>query len=120
MLESNINNKNSSGAMYWSFVALVFIPVLYCISMVSLCLLIRNCWFLVVMSRTIFFNRMVTVHIKPTAPHHPTGLTASMKKIQLPVLSHTLFLLDYRKTWAKIEPWPKVDVLPYIVLLGHP
>ncbi len=27
-----------------------------------------------------FFNSMVTVHIKPTAPHHTTVLTASMKK----------------------------------------
>ncbi len=24
-----------------------------------------------------------------------------------------LFLLDYRKTCPKSEPWPKVDVLPY-------
>ncbi len=60
-----------------------------------------------------FFNRMVTVHIKPTAPHHTTVLTGfSEKKIQLPILSHTLFLLEYRKTWIKMEPWPKVDVLP--------
>ncbi len=57
-----------------------------------------------------FFSTMVTVHIKPTAPHHTTVMTASVKKIQLPVLSHTLFLLDYRKTWPKMEPWPKVDV----------
>ncbi len=27
-----------------------------------------------------FFNSMVTVHIKPTAPHHTTVLTASVKK----------------------------------------
>ncbi len=67
------------------------------------------------MSQTIFFNSMVTVHIKPTAPHHTTVLTASVKKILLPVLSHTLFLLDYRKTWPKMEPWPKVDVLPYFL-----
>ncbi len=24
-----------------------------------------------------------------------------------------LLQLDYRKTWPKMEPWPKVDVLPY-------
>ncbi len=47
---------------------------------VSLCLLIRNCRFLVVIPQTIFSNRMVTVHIKPTAPHHITVLTASVKK----------------------------------------
>ncbi len=52
---------------------------------VSLCLLIRNCQFLVVMSQIIylfiyFFNNIVTVHIKPTAPHHTTVLTASVKK----------------------------------------
>ncbi len=35
------------------------------------------------------------------------------KKIQLPVLSHILFLLDYGKTWPKMEPSSKVDVLPY-------
>ncbi len=84
---------------------------------VSLCLLMRNCRFLIVMSQTIFFsNSIVTVHIKPTAPHHTTLLTTSVKKIQLPVLSYSLFLLDYRKTWPKMEPWPKVDVLPYLVL----
>ncbi len=27
-----------------------------------------------------FFQQLVTVHIKPTAPHHPTMLTASVKK----------------------------------------
>ncbi len=27
-----------------------------------------------------FFNSMVTVHIKPAAPHHTTMLTASVKK----------------------------------------
>ncbi len=81
---------------------------------VPLFLLITNSWFLVVMSRTIFFNSMVTVHIKPTAPHHTTVLTVSVEKNQLPVLSHTLFLLDYRKTWPKMEPWPKVDFLPYL------
>ncbi len=27
-----------------------------------------------------FFNSMVTVHIKPTAPRHTTVLTASVKK----------------------------------------
>ncbi len=27
-----------------------------------------------------FFNSMVTVHIKPTAPHHTTVLTVSVKK----------------------------------------
>ncbi len=47
---------------------------------VSLCLLLRNCQFLVIMSQTIFFNSMVTMHIKPTAPHHTTLLTASVKK----------------------------------------
>ncbi len=47
---------------------------------VSLCLLIRNYRFLVVMSQTIFFNSTVTVHIKPTAPHHTTVLTASVNK----------------------------------------
>ncbi len=47
---------------------------------VSLCFLIRNCQFLVVMSQTIFFHSMVTVHIKPIAPHHTTVLTASVKK----------------------------------------
>ncbi len=63
-----------------------------------------------------FFNSTVTVHIKPTAPHHTTVLTASVKKkIQLPVLSRTLFQLDYRKTWPKMEPWPKVAVLPFII-----
>ncbi len=60
---------------------------------VSLCLLIRNYRFLVVMSQTIFFfNSKVTVHIKPTAPYHTTVLTALVKKIQLPLLLHTLFL----------------------------
>ncbi len=34
------------------------------------------------------------------------------------VLSHTLFLLDYRKTWPKMEPWPKVDVLPCMFFNG--
>ncbi len=58
---------------------------------------------------------MVTVAIKPTASHHTTVLTASVKKIQLPVFSHTLFRLDYRKTCSKMEPWPKVDVLSYLV-----
>ncbi len=62
-----------------------------------------------------FFISMVTVHIKPTAPHHTTVLTATVEKIELHVLSHTLFLLDYRKTWPKMEPWPKVDVLPYLL-----
>ncbi len=47
---------------------------------VSLCLLIRNYRFLVVMPHTIFFDIMVTVHIKATAPHHTTVLTASVKK----------------------------------------
>ncbi len=48
---------------------------------VSLCLLIRNSRFLLVMLQTIFFfNSMVTVHIKPAAPHHTTVLTASVKK----------------------------------------
>ncbi len=28
-----------------------------------------------------FLNSLVTVHIKPTAPHHTTVLTASLKKI---------------------------------------
>ncbi len=48
---------------------------------VSLCLLIRNYRFVVVMLQTIFFffNSMVTVHIIPNAPHHTTMLTASMK-----------------------------------------
>ncbi len=55
-----------------------------------------------------FFQQMVAVHIKPTAPHHTTVLTASVKKIQLTVLSHMLFLLDYQKTWQK------VDVLLYL------
>ncbi len=60
-----------------------------------------------------FFNRMATVYLKPTTPHHTTVLTASVKKkIQLPILSHTLFLLDYRKTWPKMEAWQKVNVLP--------
>ncbi len=82
---------------------------------VSLCLLIRNYQCLVVKSQTIFFfNSMVSMHIKPTAPHHTRVLTASVKKIQLLVVSHKLFLLHYRKTWPKMEPWPKVDVLPYI------
>ncbi len=30
--------------------------------------------------RLFFFNSMVTVHIKPTAPYHTTVLTASVKK----------------------------------------
>ncbi len=59
-----------------------------------------------------FFNRMVTVRIKPTAPHHTTMLTASARKKKLPIFSHTLFLLDYRKTSPKMEPWPEVYVLP--------
>ncbi len=54
---------------------------------------------------------MVTVHIKPTAPYHTTVFTALVKKIQLPLLLHVLFLLDYQKTWPKMEPWPKVEVL---------
>ncbi len=82
---------------------------------VSLCLLIRNCQFLVVMSQTIFFfNSMVTVHIKPTAPHHTTVLTVSVKTHSTTRSYKQLFLLDYRKTWPKMEPWPKVDVLPYL------
>ncbi len=60
-----------------------------------------------------FFQQYGHMHIKPTASHHTTVLIASMKKIQLPVLSHKLFLLDYRKTWTKMEPRPKVNVLPY-------
>ncbi len=45
---------------------------------VSLCLLIMHCLFLVVMSQTIFLQQ--NVRIKPTAPHHTTVLTASVKK----------------------------------------
>ncbi len=40
----------------------------------------------------------------------------SEKKNQLPVLSHGLFLLDYHKTWPKMEAWSEVDFLPYAIL----
>ncbi len=60
-----------------------------------------------------FFNSMVTVHIKPTAPHHTTMLTASVKKKnRLLVLSNTLFLLDYRKTCQRWNPGTKWTFYP--------
>ncbi len=37
-----------------------------------------------------FSNRMVTVHIKPTATHHTAVLTASVKKIQLCSFTHVI------------------------------
>ncbi len=87
---------------------------------VSLCLLIRNCRFLVVMSNYFFFfNSMVTVRIKPTA-HHATVLTASVKKIQPPVLSHTISVRLSKKPgqrWNPRQKWmfyPSIEMANYI------
>ncbi len=65
-----------------------------------------------------FFNSMVTVHIKPTAPHHTTVLAASVKKIQLPVLLHTLFLLHYRKPDQRWNPGQKWMFYPIYFCAG--
>ncbi len=60
-----------------------------------------------------FFNSMVTVHIKPTAPHHTTVLTASVKKNSTTrSFTHVISVRLSKKTLPKMEPWPKVDVLP--------
>ncbi len=48
-----------------------------------------------------FFNSMVTVHIKPTAPYHTTVLTASVKKIQLPPSFTHIISVRLSKNLAK-------------------
>ncbi len=72
---------------------------------VSLCLLIRNCRFLIVMPQTISFHQYGQ-QCTLNELHHITQQfwQRQWKKIQLPVLLHTLLLLDYWKTWAKMEP----------------
>ncbi len=54
------------------------------------------------MLQIFFFNRMVTVHIKPTAPHHTTVLTASMEKKNSTTYSFThVISVIFSKNLAK-------------------
>ncbi len=81
---------------------------------VSLCLLIRNCRFRVVMSQTIFFfNSMVTVHIKPSAPRHTTVLTALVKKNSTTRSFTHVISVRLLKNLPKDGTLAKVDILPY-------
>ncbi len=81
---------------------------------VSSCLLVKNCRFLVVMKQTIFFNSMITVHIKPTVPHHTIVLTASVKKNSTTSSFTHVISVRLWKNLAKDRTLTKVDVLPYI------
>ncbi len=60
---------------------------------------------------------MVTVHIKPTAPHHSTVLTASVKKKKLTAYSFTpVISVRLSKNLAKDGTLAKSGLLPYYVL----
>ncbi len=62
-----------------------------------------------------FFNSMVTVYIKPTAPHHTTVLTASVKKIHYPFFHARYFCNIIEKPGQRWNPGQKWMFYPILI-----